>query len=678
MRLSTVALLTLAALVAQDSSSEASSVADENPNAFFTSSEPSNRVDPVDEIALTPTLAVSVPELIESPSFAPSSSEGINVSLPMTTLLDQTWLGQWVKMTQVQETANIVSPVSLGQINPASALNADFRQTITLLNTLLIVATLIPSITLLSFWLVRRLVVKEIVAQARKQLNQIDHLETQLKLSKQRYHQLIQDLEAQVSCAQESINFLTREAKLSKSSMEQVETLKSQFVLRLQGMISEVQDLQYKAVRDLEEHPSIQPSIPVVQKQPVLNQIREEPDAFDQSSSAKALISNAAVQLEKPENSQSMIGDDYFKQGEALFNEGKYTEALALLEKAIQTNQNLDEAWYKKASVLVRLQRYADALVAYEKLVTLQPQKYEGWYNRGNVLVRLQRYSEAIESYDKALEIKPDDYESWHNRGALLRKFKRFDEALASYEQALKISPEQYETWHNKGNVLAKLNRYEEAIAAYDKALQIHPGKWELWSNRANALAMLKQDQDALASYQKALELKPNEGELWKNQAAILGKLNQIHEALASYEKAIQLKIESYEVWLGTGEMLGKLQRYSEAIAAYEKAIKLKPDSSEAWRSKGMCLEKLEQYPEALASYDAAISCEPEDADSWRYRGALLSKLKQYPEAISSLGKAISIQKELRGTKTSSASSTTSEASNPGDSELSVIPTYSS
>ncbi|HBK24392.1 MAG TPA: hypothetical protein DDZ60_18395, partial [Planktothrix sp. UBA10369] len=81
-------------------------------------------------------------------------------------------------------------------------------------------------------------------AQAQKQLNRIDNLEAQLKASKQRYQQLIKELEIQIQTAQESIDFLTREAKLSKTSIEQVETLKSQFVFRLQGMISEVQEMK--------------------------------------------------------------------------------------------------------------------------------------------------------------------------------------------------------------------------------------------------------------------------------------------------------------------------------------------------------------------------------------------------------------------------------------------------
>lgn len=254
MRLSTVTLLTLAALVAQDSCVEASSIPEQSPNPLPNASEAGRSADAVEMIALAPSLAVSMPEMIGSPSFSDAEYSSTELaSLSMTNVLDQTWLAKLVKIVQGEPQSKITTPISVAQISPASALNYEFSQTITLLNTLLIVATLIPSVTILFFWLVRRLIVKEIVTQAQKQLNRIDNLEAQLKASKQRYQQLIKELEVQMGTAQESLDFLSREAKLSQSSIEQVETLKSQFVFRLQAMISEVQEIKEQSLKELKE-----------------------------------------------------------------------------------------------------------------------------------------------------------------------------------------------------------------------------------------------------------------------------------------------------------------------------------------------------------------------------------------------------------------------------------------
>ena len=426
MRLSTIALLTLATFVSQDSCTEASPIPDELTNGLSNLSELSS-VDEVETIALAPSLAVSMPEMIENPSFSSTEFSSKEVSsASITNVLDQTWLATLVKMSQGEPQSSIKHPISVAQMSPGSSLNYELTQTITLLNTLLIVATLVPSLTILFFWLVRRLIVKEIVEQAQKKLNHIENLETKLKVSKQRYQQLIKELELQIATTQESVNFLTREAKASKSSIEQVETLKSQFIFRLQGMISEVQDLKEQALKDLHEKTlETKESIQALQNQNSvslkgLSSTSDSTELFSENSIHSPILPST----NSSQSSQLMIADDYLKKGESFFLEGQFKEALTCLEQAITANPQLEQAWFKKATILARLQRYFDALDAYNQYLNLNPGKYDGWYNRGNILVRLQRYEEAIASYDQAIKIKPNDYESWHNRGAILRKFK--------------------------------------------------------------------------------------------------------------------------------------------------------------------------------------------------------------------------------------------------------------
>ncbi|NJO45929.1 MAG: tetratricopeptide repeat protein [Oscillatoriales cyanobacterium RM2_1_1] len=167
----------------------------------------------------------------------------------------------------------------------------------------------------------------------------------------------------------------------------------------------------------------------------------------------------------------AFIADDYLKQGEALMNEKRYSQAISTFQKALKLNPKFDLAWYCQGNAFVRSKAFPEALKAYNNVLKLQPNKSEAWYNRGNVLVRLKRYGEALESYNRALKIQPNDDEAWHNRGVLLRRFKRYAEAVESYDRALAIQPNKYETWHNRGNALGKLQQNEEAVASYDRAI---------------------------------------------------------------------------------------------------------------------------------------------------------------------------------------------------------------
>ncbi|MEB3282207.1 MAG: tetratricopeptide repeat protein [Lyngbya sp.] len=659
MKFSNVAFLTLAALIAQDSMSEASSVAEarlSTPSGIIPETNP--QIDPIETNASLPQPSVSTPEMFMVQEFSPSVSSSktgefivASAVQPLSRspqlshsnqqkfnqVLSLTWLALLVETfsnrSSLSSNVNLATANTIiaQEITPDQPTDSQFNHTITLLNSLLIVAILSPVITMAFFWLLRRLVIREFVAEANRSLNRVDSLEQKITDSSEQSKQLAQELEAQIKVTQDSIDFLKREASASQASIEELKQLQLNLIQTLQKIKSEFQTKeQSNLIR-----------FPLVNSQTI----------SPRNSQVNLKNSSGFEEIFQLDSSTDFIADDYLKQGEALANENRYSEALTSFEKAIKMNPNLEEAWYNQGNILVRFSRYTEALKSYEKALEINSKKYEAWYNRGNVLVKLKRYSEALESYDRALSIQPKDDEAWHNRGVLLRKFKRYNEALDSYDKALEIQPNKYETWHNRGNVLGKLKRYSEAIISYDRAITIDAGKREVWLNRAVALCKLKHYDQAIASFEQAIGLDPTSPELWNMRASLLQQLGQYSEAIASFETAIQHKPDCYEAWLGKGSVLVQLKQYSEALSTYEKAISIQPEASEAWRHQGLLLEKLERYPDAIAAYDQAIKLQPNDAEAWRFRGALLSKLKNYQEAISSLGKAISIQKELRSVK---------------------------
>ncbi len=624
MKLSTVTLMTLAAVAAQESYTEASPA----PNTGFsevpeTPSQTQFSESAIDVVAIEPTLptlSISLPERLNTPEFTFSDAHLSTNS------------------TQV------------AQLNTTPS-NSNEDSILTWLNVLLILAVLVPPATLLFFWLIRRFVVRELMDEVNQKLSGVQHLERQLNANRDEFHQMLEMVGVQLEEMHHAIDFLTEETNSSKASIQKLDRLQQQFSKQIKSILTRLERIQTEA-----EERSAPPANLVTQRRQIPPQTPHKTDTefFKSIFPEEALnsLEYAAVKpVPNPQQSR-LIADDYLKRGEALVTQKRYSEALTAFKKATQMNPQLSEAWYQQGNTLARLKHYSEAVEAYNQAIELQPDKYETWYNRGNVLVRIKDYKTALESFDKALEIQPDDYEAWHNRGTLLRKFHRFEEALASYDRALSLRPNQYETWQNRGNLLGKLQQYEAAIQSYDQAIRVNAGKSEAWGHRAAALCNLKQYEEALNSYDQAIALNSSSASLWNHRGLVLAKLGRYSDALESYETAIQTQANYDEAWLGKGRILGILKQYSTALEAYDQAIALKSDSAEAWRYRGITLEKLERSTEAVASYDKAISLNPKDAEAWRYRGALLSKLKQYQEAISSLGKAIAIQQELRTEKT--------------------------
>ncbi|WP_246276965.1 tetratricopeptide repeat protein [Microcoleus asticus] len=569
----------------------------------------------------------------------------------LTKSLQETWLAKLIEIgvesnPQVREVFAFISP-STGSAESGYG----FNNTITLLNILLILGTVFPPVTIAFFWLMRRLIIKQLVADANKRLQGIGVLESELINSSQLTQKLRNELEAQMSAAKQSIDFLTRETELSKSSVEQIETLKSQFIMHLQVLLTEVDEKKSQIVQEISQ-------VPAVVAKEALKLAPQPP------------INNSQNSQTAPASDENLIADDYIKQAEGLYFQGNYDEALVGLEKAILANKNLDEGWYWRGNVLIRLQRQEEALACYDQAILIKADHYEAWYNKATLLAKLQKYEEAIvcyerasssesrkyacwhsiaallaklqhyeeaiASYDRALAIKATDSEIWHNRGAMLGKIEQHAAAVDSYDRALELNPKRYETWYNRGNMLWRLLRYSDAIDSYDRALGIRPDKYEVWYNRAAVLGKMQRYQESIECYDKAIAIKAQDFEVWHNRGAAFDKLSQHEAAIASYESAITLNSECYEAWFCKGESLAKLQRNEEAIAAYEKAIAIKPDSYDAWHHFGTALSALKRYKAAMAAYDRAIAIKPENAEAWRDRGAIVSELKQDTDKIDS------------------------------------------
>src|SRR6476661_4276106 len=289
MRVSNLALLTLAALASQNLTANTSTnpaappISPETPQAsnfvdavntesrraesisepetiaheqFSPNTTVSRRAEPISEpetIAheqFSPRIAVKSPTGLFLAAAQPdvSASAKTKANTPaasgdeLTKSLQETWLAKLIETgvesnPQVREVFAFISPSS-----GSAESGYGFNSTITLLNILLILGTVFPPVTIAFFWMMRRLIIKQLVADANKRLQGIGVLESELINSSQLTQKLRDELEAQMGAAKQSLDFLTRETELSKSSVEQIETLKSQFIMHLQVLLKEVDE----------------------------------------------------------------------------------------------------------------------------------------------------------------------------------------------------------------------------------------------------------------------------------------------------------------------------------------------------------------------------------------------------------------------------------------------------
>ena len=197
--------------------------------------------------------------------------------------------------------------------------------------------------------------------------------------------------------------------------------------------------------------------------------------------------------------------------------------------------------WFKQGNSLYESKRYEEALRCYDQAVNLDPGNTRAWDNRGLCFADLNRHVEAIPCYDKALQIDPKNVAGWCNRGISLSALSRDEEALQCFDKALKVDAKHSIIWQKKGDTLLNLRRHEEALRCFDQALEIDVRNADAWASKGESLTNLNRYQDALHCCDKALEINPQYVGAWYNKATVEDILGQKNDALRSYKKYINL-----------------------------------------------------------------------------------------------------------------------------------------
>jgi len=105
------------------------------------------------------------------------------------------------------------------------------------------------------------------------------------------------------------------------------------------------------------------------------------------------------------------------RQGNRLYRQGEYDEALSAYQKAQAEQPDLAELHYNVGNTLHRKEDYQEAAAeTLQGLSKADPDlRARAYYNLGNSFYRQGQFAEAITAYKEALKLNPDDQDAKHN-----------------------------------------------------------------------------------------------------------------------------------------------------------------------------------------------------------------------------------------------------------------------
>lgn len=123
-------------------------------------------------------------------------------------------------------------------------------------------------------------------------------------------------------------------------------------------------------------------------------------------------------------------------EGEALLDQGKVEEALALLQEAVRLDPRYAPARNKLGVCYVRQGELEPARREFLAAIEIDPRFAPAYSNLGNLHQEAGRLEEAVAAYRRALEIDPDYAIAHHNLGVVYRRMGRISESVAHLKKA--------------------------------------------------------------------------------------------------------------------------------------------------------------------------------------------------------------------------------------------------
>jgi tetratricopeptide (TPR) repeat protein len=126
-------------------------------------------------------------------------------------------------------------------------------------------------------------------------------------------------------------------------------------------------------------------------------------------------------------------------KGLALFNLGRFNDALSCLDEALRMNPGYPASLLAKGQVLLSSGHYEEALSCLDAVLDKEWTNIDALIFKGLVLSKLSRHEEAIKCWDSIVQINRNNATGWYNKACFEARMGYIDAALESLYKAIQI-----------------------------------------------------------------------------------------------------------------------------------------------------------------------------------------------------------------------------------------------
>ena len=272
----------------------------------------------------------------------------------------------------------------------------------------------------------------------------------------------------------------------------------------------------------------------------------------------------------------ALFAEDFFAKANALYDAGKFKEAVPFYRAAIDEGRYEPFAWFNLGNTLVQLKRNSVAMVAYKRTVELLPNFVRAWVLLGDLYFLGNDIGQAIASYNRAIELGENTEHIHFALAECFLKARDYTLAQKHYEATLKLNPDRMDAWYGLADVYEKLGDYEKSIETLQNALQFTANaSSDVYFTISHFYAEMDSSRKALNAMENGLLTDPENVSARRYLAQMYLNANEPWMALWTLEDGLRFKKGSAELYVDIGQIYFKQKRYDEAFENYLSAWKL-------------------------------------------------------------------------------------------------------
>jgi len=259
-------------------------------------------------------------------------------------------------------------------------------------------------------------------------------------------------------------------------------------------------------------------------------------------ASGKWLVASGLIIWAQIIFAQTQNAEQILNQANALYNNGRYAQAILLYRKAEDRGANPVATSFNTANSLFQLNKLPEAAAAYRKAVNFSDGEFApALANLAAVLYRIGEYPESIAAYRRALSLDPNNASAWIYLAEAYQKTGDNVGALAAIEKARQIDSADVSLVYQQSEIHIAMEEFETAANLVRGSYLKNPAETDFLTYLGDIHRLNKNFSASIAAYREAIAIKPRDKELLYKLADCLSEDQKPYLAIDVLNQIVQM-----------------------------------------------------------------------------------------------------------------------------------------